>query len=90
VVTSLIPLTSFDPFDTTALICGPEVMIRFTVAALRNRGMSPDDIFVSMERNMKCGVGLCGHCQFGPEFICKDGPVFPFSRIESIFRIREL
>jgi len=90
VVTTLIPFTNFDPFDTTALICGPEVMMRFTVAALRNRGVSSDDIYLSMERNMKCGIGLCGHCQFGREFVCKDGPVFPFSRIESVFKIREL
>ncbi|MEJ2720393.1 MAG: FAD/NAD(P)-binding protein, partial [bacterium] len=90
VVTTLIPFTNFDSFDTTALICGPEVMMRYTVAALRNRGVSSDHIYVSMERNMKCGIGLCGHCQFGREFVCKDGPVFPFSRIESVFKIREL
>jgi NAD(P)H-flavin reductase len=90
VVTTLIPLTTFDRFDTVAFVCGPEVMIRFTVAALRNRGISPDDIYVSLERNMKCGIGLCGHCQYGREFICKDGPVFPFSRVERIFKIREL
>jgi NAD(P)H-flavin reductase len=66
------------------------VMIRFTVIALRNRGISPDNIYVSLERSMKCGIGLCGHCQFGPEFICKDGAVFPFSRVESYLKLREL
>ncbi|UCG53275.1 MAG: FAD/NAD(P)-binding protein, partial [Candidatus Latescibacterota bacterium] len=90
VVTTLIPLAGVDPFDTTALVCGPEVMIRFTVAKLRQRGISTDNIYVSMERNMKCGIGLCGHCQYGREFVCKDGPVFPFSRIERFFKIREL
>jgi NAD(P)H-flavin reductase len=90
VVTTLIPFASFDRFDTVAFVCGPEVMMRFTVAALRKRGISPDNIYVSMERSMKCGIGLCGHCQYGREFICKDGPVFPFSRVEPIFKIREL
>src|SRR5262245_56173088 len=73
VVTSLISRASFDSLNSTALICGPEVMMRFTVVELQRCGMRPEDIFVSMERNMKCAVGFCGHCQFGPRFICKDG-----------------
>jgi NAD(P)H-flavin reductase len=90
VVTNLIPRAHVDPLETVAFVCGPEVMIRFTVIALRNRGISPDNIYVSLERSMKCGIGLCGHCQFGPEFICKDGAVFPFSRVESYLKLREL
>lgn len=82
VVTTLIPKAPFDPRNTTAMVCGPEVMMRFTVLELQKRGVPIDDIFVSMERNMKCGVGFCGHCQFGPTFICKDGPVFGYSRIK--------
>jgi NAD(P)H-flavin reductase len=90
VVTNLIPRAHVDPMETVALICGPEVMIRFTVIALRDRGVAPENIYVSLERNMKCGIGLCGHCQCGPEFICKDGPVFPFSRVERYLKVREL
>jgi NAD(P)H-flavin reductase len=90
VVTKLIPRAEFEPRNTIALICGPEVMMRFTVQALVNRGVATQNIYVSMERNMKCAVGFCGHCQYGPKFICKDGPVFRFSEIEDIFGIREL
>lgn len=71
------------------MICGPEIMMRFTIAELRNRGVREDQIFVSMERNMKCAVGFCGHCQFGPSFICKDGPVMRYDRIKPWFEIRE-
>lgn len=80
----------FDPDHSVALICGPEVMMRFTVAALQNHGVPDAHMFVSMERNMHCAVGLCGHCQLGPEFICKDGPVFSFERIAPVFHAREL
>jgi NAD(P)H-flavin reductase len=90
VVTTLISPIEFDPGNVVAMLCGPEVMMRFTIMALRGRGMSEKSIFISMERNMKCAVGFCGHCQYGPEFICKDGPVFPFQRIERLFAIREL
>ena len=90
VVTKLIPNAGFDPFDAVAMICGPEVMMRFTIAALQQRGLETDHIFVSMERNMKCAIGFCGHCQFGPSFICKDGPVMRYDRIAPWFSIREL
>lgn len=90
VVTTQVPRADFDPADAMALVCGPGIMMRYTVAALRERGVAGDDIYVSMERNMKCAVGFCGHCQYGAEFICKDGPVFPYSRIEKSSKIREL
>jgi NAD(P)H-flavin reductase len=90
VVTRMISRPDFDPLHTVALVCGPEIMMKYSVEALMERGLEADDIFMSMERNMKCAVGFCGHCQFGKEFICKDGPVFPFSRIETAFRTREL
>jgi NAD(P)H-flavin reductase len=64
--------------------------MRFTIAALRDRGVTNDQIHVSMERNMKCAVGLCGHCQFGPTFVCRDGPVFRVDGIASLFNIREI
>ncbi len=90
VVTSLIPKAPFDPYNTIALICGPEVMIRYTAMELQKRGVADDCIYVSMERNMKCGVGFCGHCQFGPKFVCKDGPVFRFDEIKKLLEIREV
>jgi NAD(P)H-flavin reductase len=85
VVTRFIPRTPFAPTNALALVCGPEVMMRFTVMELQRRGVPTDCIYISMERNMKCAVGFCGRCQYGPSFICKDGPVFRFDRIEAIF-----
>jgi NAD(P)H-flavin reductase len=90
VITALVPGATFDPATTTAFVCGPEVMMRFAAADLVHRGVPPDLIFLSMERNMKCAVGVCGHCQFGPAFVCKDGPVFSYARIETSLQIREL
>jgi len=90
VVTTLIPRAPFDPLSTLAVVCGPEVMMRFTALELLKRGVSREHIYLSMERNMKCGIGLCGHCQFGPTFVCKDGPVFRYDRIEAFFGKREL
>ena len=90
VVTTLLPKAHFDPINTVAMICGPEVMMRFAILELRNRGLDPQTIHISMERNMKCGIGLCGHCQFGPHFICKDGPIFRFDRIKDLFAKREI
>lgn len=90
VVTTLIPKSTFDRLNTVAMICGPEIMMRFTIAELNKLNVTDDRIFVSMERNMKCGIGFCGHCQYGPSFICKDGPVFPFSRVRSLFGIKEV
>lgn len=90
VVPALIPRIPFDPHKAIALVCGPEIMMRFSANALRDAGVATDRIYLSMERNMKCAIGLCGHCQFGPAFICKDGPVMRFDRIERIFAVREI
>ena len=90
VVPALIARTAADPDHAMAMVCGPEIMMRFTIDALRDRGLAADRIYLSMERNMKCAVGLCGHCQFGPAFVCRDGPVFRFDRIAPIFNIREI
>jgi len=73
-----------------AMVCGPEIMMRFTVPELQKRGVADEKIFVSMERNMKCGVGLCGHCQLGASFVCKDGPVYRYDEIKDIFAKREM
>jgi len=80
-VTELIPHLQLDPAHTTALMVGPEVMMRFTLAELRKRGVPEENLYLSMERNMKCAVGFCGHCQLGPHFVCKDGPVFAFPQV---------
>jgi NAD(P)H-flavin reductase len=90
VVTTLIPKAPFDPLNAVAMICGPEVMMRFTIQELKKRGVSLENMFVSMERNMKCAIGFCGHCQFGPSFICRDGPVFRYDRIRPLFECREV
>jgi NAD(P)H-flavin reductase len=90
VVTTLVPRSTFDPDHAVAMICGPEIMMRFAVAALRERGVPGEAIFVSLERSMKCAIGLCGHCQLGPAFICKDGPVFRWDAVEPLLRVREL
>jgi NAD(P)H-flavin reductase len=90
VVTRLIERADFDPDDTVAMLCGPEVMMRFAAAALRERGVAPDAIWVSLERGMLCAVGHCGHCQLGPRLICRDGPVFRHDRVEALLRVPEL
>ena len=90
VVTTLVPRADFDPANAVAMICGPEVMMRFAVAALLERGVAAEAISVSLERSMKCAIGLCGHCQLGPAFICKDGPVFHWDAVEELLRVREL
>ncbi|WP_019022613.1 FAD/NAD(P)-binding protein [Thioalkalivibrio sp. ALE23] len=90
VVTQLIDRGGFDRRNTLAMVCGPEVMMRFAASSLERRGVKPEDIFVSMERNMRCAVGFCGHCQIGSQFVCRDGPVFPYPVMEPAFRIREL
>ncbi len=90
VVTKLIERAGFDPHDAVAFVCGPEVMMRFSVQALNERGVADERIYLSMERNMKCAVGFCGHCQFGGQFVCKDGPVFRFDAIRDIFSVWEV
>jgi NAD(P)H-flavin reductase len=90
VVPNLIGRAGFDPLHTTALVCGPEVMIHFTIKALNEAGVADKRIYVSMERNMKCAIGFCGHCQWGPNFVCKDGPVFRYDKIRKIFAVREI
>lgn len=90
VVTTLIGRAPFDPLHCVAMVCGPEIMMRFTVLELQKRGVEDEKIFISMERNMKCGVGLCGHCQLGPTFVCKNGPVYGYDKMKDIFLKREM
>ena len=86
----LIAGAGFDPTDSMAFVCGPEIMMRFTVMELQRCGMQDHHIYVSLERNMKCGIGLCGHCQCGMKFICRDGPVFSYNDVAGLLRKREL
>jgi NAD(P)H-flavin reductase len=89
-VTMLIPRATFDPTDCVAMVCGPEIMMRYAIAALTQVGLPNDAIYLSMERNMKCAIGLCGHCQFGPTFVCKDGPVFQHDRLRNLMQLEEI
>lgn len=90
VVPTLIERLDLRPARTTVLTCGPEVMMRYTARGLMARGVAPSDIWLSMERNMQCAVGFCGHCQLGPTFICKDGPVFRYDRLAPFLDIEDL
>ena len=90
VVTKLVDELALDPARTTAFVCGPEIMMIYAVHALARRGLADERIFLSLERNMKCAVALCGHCQLGPSFICKDGPVFRLDEIRGRLFTREL
>ena len=90
VVPKLIASARFDPAAAVAMVCGPEVMMRFSIAGLAALGVPENAMYVSMERNMKCAIGLCGHCQFGPTFVCRDGPVFTYDQLRPIFSLREI
>ena len=90
VVTTLIRRAAFDPQHAIALVCGPEVMMRFAIAALRDAGLADEAIHLSLERNMKCAVGFCGHCQFGTALVCRDGPVFRYDRVRSLLAVKEI
>lgn len=90
VVTTLIRRIQFDPARTIGMICGPEIMMRYTITELQNCGVEDGNIFISTERNMKCGIGFCGHCQLGPVFVCKEGPVFNYNCIKYFFGKREI
>lgn len=90
VVTTLIKRADFDPLRTVAMVCGPEVMMRFAIAALGNAGLADEAIYLSMERNMKCAIAFCGHCQFGTVFVCRDGPVFRYDRVRDLLTVKEI
>jgi NAD(P)H-flavin reductase len=90
VVTRLIPKLSIDVMHATALVCGPEIMMRFAASGLHDIGVPESAIWVSIERNMKCAVGLCGHCQFGGLFACKDGAVVRYDRVRHLMALKEV
>ena len=90
VVTKLIDRAEFEPGRATALVCGPELMMRFAVRALGDRGVAAERIHLSIERNMKCAITQCGRCQFGPTFACREGPVMRLADIERFLAAREV
>lgn len=89
-VTALIPRAGVEPARTLGLVCGPELMMRFSAAALVDAGVPDERVRLSLERNMKCGVGLCGHCQLREFLVCVDGPVLPYTTVERLITTREL
>ena len=90
VVTGLLSYIKLDARNTIAYVCGPEIMMRFTADELEARDIPVESIYLSMERNMKCAIGFCGHCQMGPTFICKDGPVYQLPQIRPLLDKKEL
>lgn len=90
VVTRFIARADFDPSNTVAMVCGPELMMKFAVAALGDAGVGDEAIYLSMERNMKCAVAHCGHCQFGTTLVCRDGPVYRYDRVRDLLKIAEI
>jgi NAD(P)H-flavin reductase len=89
-VTEPLARLSLDPGRTTAFLCGPEPMLRFAAESLLDKRVSPASVQISLERNMQCGVGLCGHCQLGPLLLCRDGPVVDYARTRDLLATREL
>jgi len=90
VVTRLVPKAHVDPKQTVAFVCGPEIMMRYGCEALLDAGVAESSIYLSMERSMKCAIGLCGHCQLGPVFVCKDGPVFRRDQLGHLLTAKEV
>ena len=89
-MTTLLPTADFDRDSAIAMTCGPEAMMRFAAAELEKQGLGPERLYVSLERNMQCGIGVCGHCQLGPAFVCREGPVFSYDRVAGLMAIREV
>jgi NAD(P)H-flavin reductase len=83
-VTGLLDQAEIHDTRSVAMLCGPEIMMRLTVDALIERGIPEQDIWMSMERNMQCAVGHCGHCQMGANFVCRNGPVFPYPEVKPL------
>lgn len=82
VITTLIPKVNFDPNETIAVIVGPPIMYKFVLASLLERALPKENIYMSLERRMKCGVGKCGHCQMGNSYVCQEGPVYNYAEVE--------
>lgn len=90
VVTKHMGRADFDPATAISMMCGPEIMMRFAAREFERLGMPTKNIWVTMERNMRCGAALCGHCQFGPSFICREGPVYRYDQVAQLLAVREV
>lgn len=86
-VTDMVERIHLKPENTIVMLCGPEVMMNTAVKVFQKKGISDENLYLSMERNMECGLGQCGHCQYGGFFICKDGPIFAYSEIKELFNV---
>jgi NAD(P)H-flavin reductase len=89
-VTELIGPAQFDADATVAMVCGPEIMMTHCARGLLDRGVAPENLYVSLERSMRCGIGFCGHCQLGPTIVCRDGPVYGYDKVAPVLHVREL
>lgn len=89
-VTNMLPRITYDPTNSISMVCGPEIMMKVVARELGARGLGPDNVYLSMERNMKCAIGFCGHCQYGPDFVCRDGPVVSYAAVRDRLRVDEL
>lgn len=87
-VTALLDQATLVPGNSLVMMCGPEMMMRLTIEILLRRGIPERDIWLSMERNMQCAIGHCGHCQYGGQFVCKDGPVFCYPQVKALFGVK--
>jgi NAD(P)H-flavin reductase len=87
---NLLSYVQLDTKNTISMVCGPEVMMKYSIEELIDKGIPEGNLYLSLERNMKCAVGFCGHCQFGPKFICKDGPVFNYPMVKYLFERKEI
>jgi NAD(P)H-flavin reductase len=90
VVINLLRRVRLDANRTSVFVCGPRIMNRVAAHAFLSHHVPDDQIFVSLERNMRCGYGQCGHCQYGPKFVCRDGPVFSYAAVRKIFGAEEI
>ena len=81
----MIEQIKLDVANTLVMMCGPEMMTNPAIKEFNKKGIAEQDMYLSMERNMECGLGQCGHCQYGGLFICKDGPIFAYSEIKELF-----
>ena len=84
-VIEMLDEVELDPARTIAMMCGPEGMMKAAMTRLLQQGVAPQMLFMSMERNMQCAIGHCGHCQYGGKFVCKDGPVFSYDEVQALF-----
>jgi NAD(P)H-flavin reductase len=89
-VTNLLDKAEIDPENCTVMMCGPDIMMRLAIKQFLEKQVSPDKIYLSLEKNMKCALGFCGHCQYGPHFICKDGPILRYDLVQHIFNLKEI